>query len=151
MRLVLGTYSTNCDFNGGCDFAEVDLKPTYARDILARMQTLLKLSKSDRALHEAHFWDFHAQYFEAPLDEELDAKLSGACDGHVVLNDQEPFPEELFKRVECMHLVIDVTGDSAEASWRAAPKGTPEYMQTHAIQQSLLEEAAGDANQTPNP
>lgn len=151
MRLVLGTNSTNCDFNGGCDFAEVDLRPAYAREILARMQALLTLAKSDPALHEAHYWDFHAKYFETPLDEDLDAKLSGACDGHVVLNDQEPFPEELYKRVECMHLVIDVTGDSAEASWRAAPKGAPEYVQTHAIQQSLLEQAERDANQTPKP
>lgn len=149
MRLVLGGYSTNCDFNGGCDFAEIDLQP--AREILARMQALLKLAKSDPALHEAHYWDFHARYFETPLDDELDGKLTGACEGHVVLNDDEAFPEELFKRVECTHLVIDVTGDSAEASWRAAPKGTTGYVETHAIEQSLLEEAARDANETLNP
>ena len=151
MRLVLGTYSTNSDFNGGCDFALIDLTPDYARQILSRMQAVKKLSQSDSSLHEAYFWDFHAQYFETPLDEDFDAKLDGAFDRHVELDAQTMLPEELFKCVEYTHLIISVMGDEAEASWRASPKNAPEYVETNSIPQSLVAEVAGEGGLAPCP
>jgi hypothetical protein len=63
MRIVLGTSSSNSDFNAGCDFALVELRPANADLILKRIRALLDLSKSDGSLHEAHYWDSDAAYF----------------------------------------------------------------------------------------
>jgi hypothetical protein len=147
MRLVLGTVSSNSDFNGGCDFAVVTISPQYARQILCRMKALMGLAQSDDSLHEAHYWDFAAQYFEFPADEDLQEKLEAAHDTHVELDEACELPEDLFQRTEYAHMVVEVMGDQADVSWRASPKNASVYVETNPVAQSLIEKVAGDGGE----
>lgn len=146
MRIVLGTCSSNSDFNGGCDFGLVELTPEYAELILKRMQALAELAKSDQSLHEAHYWDSSASYFQTTLDEGLDEDLEPAYDTYVVLKENVEVPDKAFKRVEYTHMVISVMGEELEVSWRASPKNASLYIETNELPKSLIEEAARGGN-----
>jgi|GEM_PF-3059202 len=151
MRLVLGIVSSNSDFNGGCDFALVTISPHYARQVLARMKALLGLAQHDDSLHEAHYWDFSAQYFEFPADEDLQEKLEAAHDTYVELDEKCELPEDLFQRTEYAHMVVEVMGDQAEVSWRASPKNASLYVETNPVPQSIIETIACDGGEVPCP
>ena len=68
--------------------------------------------------------------------------MEEARERYAALDEETVLPEELFKRVECTHLIIAVMGEVAEASWCASPKNAPEYVETHSIPQSLVEAVA---------
>lgn len=142
MNVVLGTCSSESDFNGGCEFAFVDLTPTYAQQILERMRALRSLAKSDRSLHEAHYWDDHAAYFQTTLDDDLDEDLAPAYDTYVVLDDSFELPVEAYQRVEYTHMTISVMDDDCEVAWRASPKNASVFVTTNSLPQTVVEEAA---------
>ncbi|HVX09959.1 MAG TPA: hypothetical protein VHC22_02040 [Pirellulales bacterium] len=142
MRIVLGTCSSNPDFNADCDCALVNLTPAYAGQILERMQGVSSLAKNNASLHEAHYWDGDAAYFQATFDDDLDEMLIEARDTYVVLDDKVELPEEAFKRVEYTHMVVSVMGDELEVFWRATPKGASLYIRTNPLPKSLIESAA---------
>lgn len=142
MKIVLGTCSSNSDFNAGCDFGLVELTPDYAELILKRMQALAELAKTDHSLHEAHYWDSMASYFQTTHDDELDEELEEAHDTYVVLQENVKVPEKAFKRVEYTHMVISVMGEELEVSWRASPKNASLYVETNELPKSLIEETA---------
>jgi hypothetical protein len=142
MRIVPGTCSSEGDFNAGCDFAMVDLTPAYAERILNRMRALQALAQSDRSLHEAHYWDANAAYFETTLVEEIDERLEPAHDTYVLLDETIDVPSEAFKRVEYTHMVISVMGEELEVSWRVTPRTASLYITTNGLPKSLIEDAA---------
>jgi hypothetical protein len=142
MKIALGTCSSDPDFNAGCDFALVDLTPACAERILSRMRALHNLAESDHSLHEAHYWDAEAAYFETTLDDEIDEQLEPAHDTYVVLDEGIEVPAEAFKGVEYTHMVVSVIGDELEVSWRASPKSASLYVESNPLPKSLIEEAA---------
>lgn len=146
MKIVLGTCSSNPNFNADCDFGLVELTPEYAELILKRMQALAELAKSDRSLHEAHYWDASASYFQTTFDDELDEDLEEAHDTYVVLKENVEVPEKSFKRVEYTRMVVSVMGEELEVSWRASPKNASLYVETNELPKSLIEEAARGGN-----
>lgn len=143
MKIVLGTCSSDSDVISGCDFALVDLTPAYAELILKRMQALAGLAATDHSLHEAHYWDSDAAYFQCSLADELDEDLEPAYDTYVELNDGTKVPDEAFTRVEYTHMVISVMGDELEVSCPASPKNTSVSVESNPLPKSLVEEAAG--------
>lgn len=153
MKIISSTHSTNPHYNGGCDYALVELTPKLAQRVLDRMKALVALAAADRDLHEAHYWDDHAEYFGAKASEKneaLDEDLLAAEEGYVVLAENVVVPPEALERMECCHMVITVLGGDAEIHWRASPKNDSIYLETNPLPRSLLEKiaAGGDSAQT---
>lgn len=145
MKIVSATHSTNPHYNGGCDYGLVDITPMLARRIRDRMKSLLALAAADADLHEAHYWDDHAEYLglkAADVSEELEESLSAAEDGYVSVNESAAVPPEAVERTEYCHMVIAIVGGAAEVYWRASPKNDSIYVETNPLPQSLIEEVA---------
>ena len=63
MRVILKVWSSSPHWNGGCDYAIVDLTPELASVALRRIGTLREQQAADPQLDESYFWDSHAAYF----------------------------------------------------------------------------------------
>jgi hypothetical protein len=61
--VVLKIWSGNPNWDGGCDYAMVDLTPEVAALALGRIGTVREQQATDPELNESYFWDSHAAYF----------------------------------------------------------------------------------------
>jgi hypothetical protein len=56
MKLLLGTHSTNSEFNGDCDYAVVDFTPELVRQINRRIAIARQAGLQEADLWELYFW-----------------------------------------------------------------------------------------------
>jgi len=73
MNLVLKVSSSNENYNGGCDFAFVELTAEIAAIALRRIQTLKEQKKLDADIDETYYWSHFVECFFSPW-----ANLAGA-------------------------------------------------------------------------
>jgi hypothetical protein len=138
MKLITRTTSTHEDDHGDCEFALIVLTPDDAREILNRMDVLTRLHATDQAVHEIHYWDLGAGYFEAPIDTHLDEYLDAGWDTYTTVPDDVEIPEACLKRTDCEHLVVASHGPEPEASWRASLHSRSAWMRTTPLPRSLV-------------
>ena len=69
MTIVLGTHSTNPEFNGDCDYAVVQLTPWVMDQIRQRVELARQAGHQDNDLYELYFWGGRAEFYGCELVE----------------------------------------------------------------------------------
>ena len=64
MHLILNVHSSNPHYNGGCDYAVVELTPALAKRIRSRVALARKARQKDNDLWELYFWGGTAAFFD---------------------------------------------------------------------------------------
>ena len=119
MRVILNVWGSSPHWNGGCDYAIVELAPELASVALRRIGTLREQQAADPQLDESYFWDSHAAYFSPWVGSER-APDSGdeptvartieelRVDKREIVQAPEDFEveEDQFARVECEQMIV---------------------------------------------
>jgi len=119
MRVILKVWGSSPHWNGGCDYAIVELAPELASVALRRIGRLREQQAGDRQLDESYFWDSHAAYFSPWVGSER-APDSGdeptvartieelRVDKREIVQAPEDFEveEDQFARVECEQMIV---------------------------------------------
>jgi len=63
MRVLLKVWSSNPDYNGGCDYAAVEISEKLANLMLRRINVLSEQKVFDCSLYETYYWDSSPEYF----------------------------------------------------------------------------------------
>ena len=150
MRVILKVWSSSPHWNGGCDYAIVELAPELASVALRRIGTLREQQAADPQLDESYFWDSHAAYFspwvgsEDALDSGDEPKVAGTIeelqvDEREIVQAPEDFKvaEDQFARVECEQMIVRSGG----IAFAAVPKHGDFHVSTAAISLEWLERA----------
>jgi hypothetical protein len=151
MRVILKVWSSSPHWNGGCDYAIVDLAPELASVALRRIGTLREQQAGDPQLDESYFWDSHAAYFspwvgsEGALDSGDEPNVAGTIEElQVEAREIVPAPvdfevaEDQFARVECEQMTVRSGG----IAFAAVPKHEDFHVSTAEISMEWLERAA---------
>lgn len=121
MRVVLKVWGGSSQWNGGCDYAIVDLAPKLAALALRRIAVLREQQAADPQLDESYFWDSHAAYFSLWAGGESAPDSGDGPDGSLeklqvdtreVVQVPEDFElaENRFARVECGRMIVRPDG-----------------------------------------
>ena len=158
MRVILKVWSSSPHWNGGCDYAIVELAPELASVALRRIGTLREQQAADPQLDESYFWDSHAAYFspwvgsEDTLDSGDEPKVAGTIeelqvDEREIVQAPEDFKvaEDQFARVECEQMIVRSGG----IAFAAVPKHGDFHVSTAEILMEWLERVAHAAVQGP--
>ena len=150
MRVILKVWGSSPHWNGGCDYAIVELAPELASVALRRIGTLREQQAADPQLDESYFWDSHAAYFSPWVGSER-APDSGdeptvartieelRVDKREIVQAPEDFEveEDQFARVECEQMIVRSGG----IAFAAVPKHGDFHVSTAAISLEWLERA----------
>lgn len=152
MRVILKVWSSNPDYNGGCDFALAEITSDFAKLAVRRVDALRGQKMLDPAVDETYYWDSVADFFSPgvhpgpdtaesevaglKLDEELDLLQ---IDKNEVVTAPGNFsvPESQIARIECAQMVVRESG----IAFTAIPKHTDFHVTTAEISRQLLETA----------
>jgi len=63
MRVLLKVWSSNPDYDGGCDYAAVEISEELAKLMLRRINILSDQKALDCSLYETYYWDSSPEYF----------------------------------------------------------------------------------------
>jgi hypothetical protein len=63
MRVLLKVWSSNPDYDGGCDYAAVEISEELAKIMLRRINVLSEQKALDCSLYETCYWDSSPEYF----------------------------------------------------------------------------------------
>ena len=63
MRVLLKVWSSNADYDGGCDYAVVEIGEELAKLMLRRINILSEQKALDCSLYETYYWDSSPEYF----------------------------------------------------------------------------------------
>ena len=63
MRVLLKVWSSNPDYDGGCDYAAVEISDELAKLMLRRIKVLSEQKALDYSLYETYYWDSSPEYF----------------------------------------------------------------------------------------
>ncbi|HKS76126.1 MAG TPA: hypothetical protein VJQ82_23140 [Terriglobales bacterium] len=63
MRVLLKVWSSNPDYNGGCDYAAVEISEELAKLTLRRIHILSEQKALDPVLYETYYWHYSTEYF----------------------------------------------------------------------------------------
>ena len=63
MRVLLKVWSSNPDYDGGCDYAAVEISEELAKLMLRRIKVLSEQKALDCSLYETYYWDSSPEYF----------------------------------------------------------------------------------------
>jgi len=141
-HLVIDTSSTDENYNGDCDFAQVPITPDYVDDLLWYMGEVARMRRADESLYSIELWDATAAYFRwnLRLENVQDVYGESAADvprgEPVLLTDDPGFEREDFQEVECR----TVQAAEDEVWWTAYVKHTNVRIETaHLPRKVLLE------------
>ena len=156
MNIVLKVSSSNENYNGGCDFAFVELTAEIARIALRRIQTLKEQKKMDADIDETYYWSHFVECFFSPWANLASAEQGVEAAGLAVadlletlrIEDTElafvpatfEIPPSQVAAVECEQMIV--REDSIAVS--AIPKHTSCYIQTTEITIPILAAAASE-------
>ena len=158
MRVILKVWGSSPHWNGGCDYAIVELAPELASVALRRIGRLREQQAADRQLDESYFWDSHAAYFSPWVGSER-APDSGdeptvartieelRVDKREIVQAPEDFEveEDQFARVECEQMIVRSGG----IAFAAVRKHGDFHVSTAEILMEWLERVAHVAVQGP--
>jgi sulfur carrier protein ThiS len=153
VQIVLKVWSSNPDYNGGCDFAVVEITPELAKLALRRITLLGEQRGVDSAVCETSYWASDAEYFSPwlgvpdqsdevkaaclKLEEELESLQIDRREV-VAASDNFCVPQSQIARVECAQMVVREEG----IAFTAIPKHNDFYVTTAEIPKGVLEQAA---------
>lgn len=154
MKLILKCYSDNEWWEGGLDYAILDLTPNLAKLAVKRIERIKRCKAEDNQLYEMYYWDYCCEFFKYP-DEEKHPELFKIVEGETFRQWDGTFsadliaqiPEELLDRTECDQMAVSV--DSIK--WSVLPKNGNTYIHTECIPVELLKEIAGVQEEKPQP
>jgi hypothetical protein len=63
MRVLLKVWSSNPDYDGGCDYAAVEISEELAKLMLRRINVLSEQKALDCSLYETYYWNSSPEYF----------------------------------------------------------------------------------------
>ncbi|MHB8655717.1 MAG: hypothetical protein ACYDA9_17775 [Terriglobia bacterium] len=160
MKLILRVSSSNEYYDGGCEYAAVELTRELAHLALRRIEVLKEHKKTDELVYETYYWDFNAEYFSLRADfTNLPEKVKttiltvaeivealGVEEKEVVTApDDFEVVEAQIAAVECGQMLVGEDG----IAFLAIPKHCDFYVTTAEIPVSVLQEAASiDKNKT---
>ena len=153
MRVALRVSSSNEHWDGGCEFALVDLTPELAALALRRIATLRAQKSVDPDLDEAYYWTSWVECYFSPWANPADAgvELEAEClavaeklcegqseeNGVVEVSDSFQVPCCQIPPVECQEMIVREDA----IAFSAIPKHASFYVQTAEIPLAILEAA----------
>lgn len=148
MKIILECSSSDENYNGGCDYALVDLTPELARNLLSKHHAFMRLHKQTKA-YEAYWWDCSATFFspypmfeEEPKPEEtarVELELQPMQDGYLEVPDDFRLGENMEARTDCDQMCVREDG----VWWFCHPKNDGAHITTPTVPKRILERAAG--------
>lgn len=156
MRVVLKVWSSNPDYNAGCDYAVVEIGEGLAKLVLRRINVLGEQKALDPSLYETYYWDSSPEYFSPSVSgasqpgellkssvelEELLEKLE--VDRREVVTAPADFqvPESQIVAVECPQMIVRDGG----VAFTALLRHTDIYLTTAEIQKDVIASALASA------
>jgi hypothetical protein len=138
-RFLANTYSSDENFNGDCDYADIRIYPVIAQQILERRDAFLAQRKRDSQLVESYFWDASAIFCKRLDNMPIPGKKADllAAGYPVRIAQSADLPCER-QNVECNQMVIGEDG----VKWTAIPKHTSVVITTERIAYSEIEKEA---------
>ena len=156
MNIVLKVSSSNENYNGGCDFALVELTAEIAALALRRIQTLREQKKLDADIDETYYWSHFVECFFSPwtnlasAEKDVEAASLAVADmlerlrievtEIAIVPETFEVPPSQVAAVECEHMIV--REDSI--AFIAIPKHASFYVQTREITIPILEAAASE-------
>jgi len=131
MKLLLECYSSNENYNGGCDFAFVDLTPELAAIALRRIADFAQLKMGDAMALEIYYWDDSCDWIETS---EKIQELTDGYSGDVVEAESFEPTKDSKQRTECDQMIVEEYG----IRWTAIPKHTDVYVTTLTIPVEMI-------------
>lgn len=139
MRFLIRAHSSDVNFNGDCDYADVTIGQELAKKILARRKILLKLMEKDSDLFKMSFWCCAATFVGGNLYDEprfTDNEKEHIEDGLPVALG----PDDKLTKLEEQRVDVDkVVLYEDEVIFEAQPKHTGVIVSTEGIPYSLIE------------
>lgn len=150
MRVVLRVWSTNPDYNAGCDYAGVEISEELAKLMLRRLNVLREQKTLDPSICEIYYWDYSAQYFSLwvhrpaqpqevevacfELEKTIEELQVDTCEVASVPDDFY-VPDSQIATVECAQMIVREEG----IAFTAIPKHTDIYLTTAEIPKQVLD------------
>jgi hypothetical protein len=159
VTVVLGTHSTDPEFNGDCDCAVVRLTPELVGQVRRRLELARQAGRQDGDLYELYFWDCTAEFYGGELLEACqEAAGAGATDaeqaaqawlaglerdGHALVPPTVDLAAFESKRTECDQMIVRCSPSSRNPEhkivWTASPRHTDVYVITEELPLAALE------------
>jgi hypothetical protein len=156
MRVLLKVWSSNPDYDGGCDYAAVEISEELAKLMLRRINVLSEQKAFDCWLYETCYWDSSPEYFSpwavhpaepgeidetaAALEEILNS-LEVDTEETVIAPPDFRVSESYVAVVECSQMVVRDDGIAFTALVRHADI----YLTTAEIPREIIESALAAA------
>ena len=153
MRMVLKVWSSNPDYNAGCDYATVEISKELAKLTLRRINILSEQKALDPALYETYYWDSSPEYFNPWVNQsgkvqestvELEEMLENLeVDAREVVTAPLDFcvSESQIVAVECAQMIVRDSG----IAFTALLRHTDIYVTTAEIQKDMITSALASA------
>jgi hypothetical protein len=156
VRVLLKVWSSNPEYDGGCDYAAVEISAELAKLMLQRINVLSEQKVFDCSLYETYYWDSSPEYFSpwsvhpaepgeidapaAALEEILDG-LGVDTKETVIVPPDFRVSESRIAAVECSQMVVRDDGIAFTALVRHADI----YLTTAEIPREIIESALAAA------
>ncbi|MGO8750591.1 MAG: hypothetical protein ACLQNE_31975 [Thermoguttaceae bacterium] len=155
VTIVLGTHSTNPEFNGDCDYAVVQLTPWVMDQIRQRVELARQAGHQDNDLYELYFWGGRAEFYGCELveacqeavgaDQAAQDWLTGLeQNGHALMPPTVNLATCEIQRIECAQVIVRRNPSSGnpqyEIAWTASPKHSDVYVTTGDLPVTVLED-----------
>ena len=152
--IVLGTSSTNSEFNAECDYAVVRLTPKLLDQVRRRVKLARQAGGQDDDLYELYFWGGTAEFYGNDLldacqeavatDEVAHDWLTGLeQNGHALVPPAADLTACQSQRTECDQMIVrrcpSAHDPRYEIAWTASPKHTDVYVTTRDLPLAALE------------
>ena len=158
--IVIGTHSTNPEFDGDCDYAVVQLTPELVDQIRRRVELVREAGRQDDDLYEIYFWGGTAEFYDCNLldtCQEAVAAAKGADsdqaaqdwltgleqNGHALMPPATDLAACQPQRTECDQTIVrrcpSAHDPRYEIAWTASPKHTDVYVTTKDLTLAALE------------
>lgn len=156
MRVLLKVWCSTPDYNGGCDYAAVEMSVELAKLSLRRISILSEQSALDPSLYETYYWDSSAEYFgpsatppsapgeQGELDEglaQLLERLEVDTKEIVIAPPDFQVPESHAVAVECSQMIVR----DGVVAFTALLRHTDIYLTTAEIPKEIIESAHASA------
>ncbi len=156
MRVLLKVWSSNPDYNGGCDYAAVEISEELAKLTLRRIHILSEQKALDPVLYETYYWHYSTEYLSpwavrpvepgeidepvAVLEEILDS-LEVDAKEMVIAPPDFRVSERHVVAVECAQMIVRDGG----IAFTALLRHTDIYLTTAEIPRDTIESAVASA------
>lgn len=153
MRVALRVSSSNKHWDGGCEFALVEVAAGLAALALQRITALRAQRSADPDIDETYCWTSCVECYFSPwiTQEDAGAEVEAACraaaeslcegqgedDGVIEVSDSFQVPSCQIAVVECQQMIVRLDA----IAFSAIPKHASFYVQTAEIPLSMLEAA----------